>query len=384
VSTSTPASVIHDIGYKPYTGPRLGHRQIVRGLYVHSLRSVFGFGRGGKAKVVPFAVLAVMFFPAILNVYASSKNEALIMPYSLLAYRLFLFSVVFAAVAAPELVSRDLRHHTLPLYFSRPLRRSDYPLAKLLALISGMLIVQLLPILVTYLGQVASATSGHEIWQDSRAAFPGVFVAVLYAVLFSTIALLLASATGRRVIATGIIAILFLVTTAISNVLQNAVGTSWQSHSTSCVVPTITQAQAQADNGPVFGGDSGNGPGSVGPGGGGPGGGSSLLIDQLCPGVSNHLDNIGNMSISPAAGRPGYADLSLTYQTPVYSMVAKAGGMTDPVSIIEGTRIWVFQAADSDIPNPSPLGPAYAAELAVLALATGGGLFLRYRKVSVS
>ena len=368
--TGAPASVIHDIGYKPYTGPRQGHGQIVRGLYVHSLRSVFGFGRGGKAKVVPFAVLAIMIFPAVLNVYVSSKSEDLVMPYSLMADRMFLFTVVFVAVAAPELVSRDLRHHTLPLYFSRPLRRSDYPLAKLLALATAVLAIQMLPILVTYLGQVASATSGHAVWLDTRDAFPGVFVAVLYAVLFSTIALLLASATGRRVIATGIIAIFFLVATAISSVLQNAVGTSWQDHRAGCVVPTLTPAQAQNHQGQVFGA--------------GPEGGGTMLIDQLCPGVSNNVDNIDDIRLTPAAGRPGYAELSVSYQTPVYSGIAKGGGMTDPVAIIEGTRIWVFHATDSDMPNPSPLGPAYAAELAVLALGTGAGLFLRYRKVSVS
>jgi ABC-2 type transport system permease protein len=369
VSASTPTSVIHDIGYKPYTGPRLGHAQIVRGLYVHSLRAVFGFGRGGKAKVVPFAVLAIMVFPAILNVYASSKNEALALSYSLLGYRMFLFSVVFVAVAAPELVSRDLRHHTLPLYFSRPLRRADYPLAKLLALISAVLIVQLLPILVTYLGQVASATSGHAIWLDTRDAFPGVFVGVLYAVLFSTIALLLASTTGRRVIATGVIAIFFLVATAISSVLQDALGTTWAHHSATCTVQTITPAQAKGHDGPVFG----NGPDES----------TALMTDQLCPGVSLRQDNIDDVRLSPAS-KPGYVTESLVYETPVYSMVAKAGGMADPVTIIEGTRIWVFGATDSDVPNPSPLGPAYTAELAVLALATGGGLFLRYRKVSVS
>jgi ABC-2 type transport system permease protein len=368
VSTSAPTSVIHDIGYKPYTGPRHGHAQIVRGLYVHSLRSVFGFGRGPKAKVVPFAALAIMLFPAVLNIYAASRNEALVMPYSLTAYRMFLFGVVFVAVAAPELVSRDLRHHTLPLYFSRPLRRSDYPLAKLLALATGVLVIELLPILLTYIGQVASATSGHEIWQDTRAAFPGVFVAVLYAALFSTIALLLASTTGRRVIATGVIAILFLVAMAISSVLQNAVGVSYQSHSVSCVEPTVNPNTATGD---VFG---------VGPGDNGP---PSTAVSQLCAGVNLKHDDV-DVEGRPDPGRPGYADLTIHYQTPVYSDVAKVGGMTNPVTIIEGTRIWVFHATDSDMPDPSPLGPAYAAELAVLALATGGGLFLRYRKVSVS
>jgi len=366
VSTSAPTSVIHDIGYKPYTGPRQGHGQIVRGLYVHSLRSVFGFGRGAKAKVVPFAVLAIMLFPAILNVYTASKGESLVMPYSLMAYRLFLFSVVFVAVAAPELVSRDLRHHTLPLYFSRPLRRSDYPLAKLLALISALLIVQLLPILVTYLGQAASATSGHQIWLDSRDAFPGVFVGVLYAVLFSTVSLLLASSTGRRVIATGVIAILFLVTTAISSVLQNAVGTTYQEHVTACVEPTVPKNNPGPRAFPVGEGD----------------GPPVALVGRLCPGVD--LRNGADIGGRLDPDKPGYADLTVHYETPVYSNVAKVGGMTNPVTIIEGTRIWVFHATDSDMPDPSPLGPAYAAELAVLALAAGGGLFLRYRKVSVS
>ena len=41
-----------------------------------------------------------------------------------------LLIVLFVAVVAPELVSRDLRSGVLPLYFSRPLRRADYALAK--------------------------------------------------------------------------------------------------------------------------------------------------------------------------------------------------------------------------------------------------------------
>ena len=372
MSTVNPTtSVIHDIGYKPYTGPRQGHGQIVRGLYVHSLRAVFGFGRGPKAKIVPFFVAAVMLFPAVLNCYAASKDEALVMPYSLLAYRLFLFAVVFVAVAAPELVSRDLRHHTLPLYFSRPLRRADYPLAKLLALMTGVLIIEFLPILVSYLGQIASASSGHAIWLDTRQAFPGAVVAVCYALLLSPISLLLASSTGRRVIATGIIAILFLVTTAISQVLENALGTTYQNHTTSCVVPTVSK-NSDASNLFGVGGDP-NDPNSQ----------PTAVVAQLCPGVNLNRDNI-DINGQPDPKRPGYADLTVQYQTPVYSNIAKVGGMLNPITVIEGSRIWMFRATDSDIPDPSPLGPAYTAELLLLVVATGGGLFLRYRKVSVS
>ncbi|HWG28106.1 hypothetical protein [Actinospica sp.] len=367
--STTQTSVIHDIGYKPYTGPRLGRGQIVRALYVHSVRSVFGLGRGPKAKLVPWFVIAVTMIPAALNVYAASTNRALVLSYADLGYNMMLFFVLFVAVSAPELVSRDLRHHVLPLYFSRPLRRGDYPLAKLLALFSSLLIVEILPVLVTFLGQVASAKSGHEIWLDSRAAFPAVFVAFFQAALFSSISLLMASTTGRRVIATGAIAILFLVTTAISHVLSDALGTTYKPATTSCVEPLVNP---QTYQGNVFG-----------LGAPGPNGQPSQAVSQLCPGVDLRHDNI-DIAGQPDPGKPGYADLTIRYQTPVYSSIAKVGGMLNPVNIVEGTRIWAFSATDGQIPNPSPLGPAYGAEMIVLAVAASGGLFLRYRKVSVS
>jgi ABC-2 type transport system permease protein len=371
VSASAPTSVIHDIGYKPYTGPRFGRRQIVRALYVHSLRTVFGLGRGPRAKIVPWFVLISMLVPAALNVYMSSVNKSLVLSYAHMTYNMMLFSVLFVAAAAPELVSRDLRHHTLPLYFSRPLRRSDYPVAKLLALYTGLFLVEFLPLLITYLGQVASATSGHEIWTDSRSAFPGLAAAVLQSAIFTVISLLIASSTGRRVIATGVIAILFLVTTAISAVLANVVGRTWQTHTISCVEPTVNP-QDRNVNGDIYGiGGSPNGPPTV-------------AVQSLCAGVDVNNDNITNVDGTPDPTRSGYADIIVQYQTPVYSMVAKAGGLTNPVRLVEGTRIWAFDATDGQIPNPSPIGPIYAAELAVLVVAGAGGLLLRYRRVSVS
>jgi ABC-2 family transporter protein len=369
VSSQTTASVIHDIGYKPYSGPRLGRAQIVRALYAHSVRGIFGLGRGAKAKIVPWFVVAVVLIPAALNVYLSSQDKTLALQYGSMNYHLMILSLLFVAIAAPELVSRDLRHHTLPLYFSRPLRRGDYPLAKLLALFSALLLVELLPVLITYVGQIASSSSGSEIWQDSRAAFPAVFVAVAQSALFATLSLLIASTTGRRVIATGAIAILFLATTAISGVLQDAVGRTWANHTASCVEPNVDPNALTS--GPVFPiGSFQNGP-------------PTQAVSQVCPGIDVNNDNIDiNGHTDP--GKPGYDDITVQYQTPVYSMIAKVGGMIDPVNVVEGARIWLFDATDGQIPNPSPIGPLYGVELVLLVAAASGGLFLRYRKVSVS
>ena len=129
-----PSGVIHDLGYRRYDGQRLGRAQIVRALAWHSLRSAFGIGRGVKAKIVPVITFGIMCLPAVINAaaVALSSSHARIIPYDTYVPAIrVLVMTIFIAAQAPELVSRDLRSHVLPLYFSRPLRRADYPLAKL-------------------------------------------------------------------------------------------------------------------------------------------------------------------------------------------------------------------------------------------------------------
>jgi ABC-2 type transport system permease protein len=215
-------SVIHDIGYKPYLGARHGRAHIVRSLYWFSLRSAFGFGRGARARIIPLFCFGAMLLPAAASIYrAAATGAEPVIRYSRYGYTTALLLIVFVAVAAPELVSRDLRHHTLPLYFCRPLRRADYPLAKLLALATAILLFEALPLLTMYLGTIASATTGSRVWAETRDLVPGLIVAAVYAIAFAPVTLFFASLTGRRAIATGAIAILFLATNAVSGVLES-------------------------------------------------------------------------------------------------------------------------------------------------------------------
>ena len=71
MSTPTTASVIHDIGYKPYTGPRLGRRRIPRGPSTSTACApASGWAAGPKAKIVPWSsCLLVMLIPAALVNY---------------------------------------------------------------------------------------------------------------------------------------------------------------------------------------------------------------------------------------------------------------------------------------------------------------------------
>ena len=214
--------VIHDLGYQHYDGVRLGRAGIVRALYWHSLRSAFGIGRGAKAKIVPILMFALLCLPAIVNAIALAQHpgQPRIVDYDTYLYRLRpLVMLIFVAAQAPELVSRDLRSHVLPLYMSRPMRRLDYPLAKFAAFTAACLLVLEIPLVLLYLGTIVSAGGGSAIWAQTQALIPGMGVAALWAVLLAAIGLVLASLTGRRAYATGIIAIYLFLTWTLSSIL---------------------------------------------------------------------------------------------------------------------------------------------------------------------
>jgi ABC-2 type transport system permease protein len=220
VTTAPAAGVIHDLGYRGYDGPRLGRRQIIIALTWHSFRSAFGFGRGAKAKILPVIAIAVLLLPAVINAYAMSQGQPRVIPYDTYRSQLrVLVMAIFVAVQAPELVSRDLRSRVLPLYFSRPIKPADYPLAKYIAFTAACLVMMELPLLVLYAGSIANVHGGSAVWAETRALIPGLLIGLMWAVVLAAIALFLASLTGRRGYATGLVAIFFLLTFTLSEIL---------------------------------------------------------------------------------------------------------------------------------------------------------------------
>jgi ABC-2 type transport system permease protein len=221
----TSGGVIHDIGYRRYTGPRLGRPAIIRALVWHSLRSSVGIGRGAKAKIIPVIVFVLMCLPAVANAVAVAQGGHRVVNYDTYIFQLrVLVMIIFVAAQAPELVSRDLRSHVLPLYFCRPLRRLDYPLAKLTAFVLACLALIEIPLLLLYLGTIAQANGPGAIWDQTKALIPGLLVGVLWAVLLAAIGLALASLSGRRAYATGSIAIYFFLSWILAGLLDSIGG----------------------------------------------------------------------------------------------------------------------------------------------------------------
>ncbi|HEY1486027.1 MAG TPA: ABC transporter permease subunit, partial [Micromonosporaceae bacterium] len=183
-------------------------------LYTHSLRTAFGFGRSAKAKIFPWFAAAVLLLVAIIDVAIRSQTGRLPMSYIDFPQETALAVLLFVATAAPELVSRDLRSKVLPLYFSRPIRRSDYAFAKLAALASAIFLLVAVPLLVIFLGGAFSLPAG-RIWREFTDFLGGLVGAGIMAVLYAAIGLLVASLLGRRMVAAAAIVGVFLVTTTV-------------------------------------------------------------------------------------------------------------------------------------------------------------------------
>jgi ABC-2 type transport system permease protein len=211
--------VIHDMGYQRYTGARLGRAYAVRSLYTESLRVAFGLGRGAKAKIFPWIVIGILTLVAVVIVAVAAQTGGMEMPYVDFPQSTSLLIVLFGAVVSPELVSRDLRSGVLSLYFSRPLTRSDYPLAKLAALVTALWLILAGPALIMFLGAAFSVDTFGEVWPELGRFGEGLGAAAVYALIYGSLALLVASLAGRRAIAAAMVVAAFLITTPIFAVL---------------------------------------------------------------------------------------------------------------------------------------------------------------------
>jgi ABC-2 type transport system permease protein len=227
---SSPTGSIYDIGYRAYTGPRLGRAYAIRALYTSSLRGLFGIGRSGRAKIAPFTLAAFAMLPALAAVAfdvlisravgQSSSDQFFESPIQFGTYLGLIMTllILFCAAQAPELVGRDQRHRVLVLYFSRALERADYALAKLAAMATALILVYATPLLLMFAGRIFAGSDVPTALADNlRAIAPAVLVAPLMGLVIGGISLAAASLTPRRAYATaGIIAIFVIPPLAIA------------------------------------------------------------------------------------------------------------------------------------------------------------------------
>ena len=215
------SSVIHDIGYQRYTGPRLGRAAVFGALYVHGLRAAYGLGRSAKSKIFPWLVFGIVALVAVILAAVRSQVGTLPLNYIQFADAMSWLIIFFVAIVAPELVSRDLKAGVLPLYFSRPLRSADYVGAKVAALATAVWMLLAGPQFIIFLGGAFTSKTGMSgVWHEVGDLLPGWGYSLIWALVFTGIGLLIASLTGKRAFAAGGIVAVFLMTTPVVGVLS--------------------------------------------------------------------------------------------------------------------------------------------------------------------
>ncbi|MEV8565699.1 ABC transporter permease [Streptomyces sp. NPDC051322] len=215
---STETSQIHNIGYRKYDGPRLGRAYARRSLFSQSLRGAYGLGRSAKSKVLPMILFAVMCVPAAILVAVAVATKAKDLPLDYTRYAIVTQALIglFLAAQAPQSVSRDLRFKSIPLYFSRPIERVDYVVAKFGALASALFALTAAPLVILYVGALLAKL---DFADQTKGFGQGLVSVALLSVLFSGVALVVAALTPRRGFGVAaVIAVLTITYGAVSTV----------------------------------------------------------------------------------------------------------------------------------------------------------------------
>jgi ABC-2 type transport system permease protein len=234
-TASSATGSIFDLGYRGYDGPRLGRRHAIYALFVYSLRSAYGIGRSGRAKIVPIGLAILATLPAVISIavraFAAQAGAGAeverIDPIRYDSYYGYISTIVmlFVAAQAPELLGRDQRYHVLSLYFSRALLRIDYIVAKAAAFATAILILILIPQAVIFVGLVISNADVVAALGDNIGSLvPVLAVAVTIAGLLGSIGLAISAFTSRRAYATAAIMAIFIVPGVVAQIVIRSTG----------------------------------------------------------------------------------------------------------------------------------------------------------------
>ena len=218
------SGTVFDIGYQRYDGVREGRSRSVKAIFKDGVRTTLGFGRGGRAKILPWFFIGVLtMIGLVMAIIAGAANlmggpggaEKAGIPshgdyYGIASIIVF----VFAAVVGPELLCPDRRNGTINLYLVRPLLGSDYAAARWGAFFAVMLGTLWLPQVVLFLGRAGGEPSPGAYVQKHWLDVPRFLLAGAAMAAYATsLSLLIASFTKRRAYASVFMVGLFVITT---------------------------------------------------------------------------------------------------------------------------------------------------------------------------
>src|ERR1700738_4179406 len=183
--------------------------------------------------LVPFLLFAGYIF------IANNKTVQLLLPaapadlFSVEARYFTIIVIVQTQVAfllncwvGPVLIAGDLTNGALPLFLSRPFKRSDYVLGKLSALVLLLSGVTWVPCLLLFSLQAGLARNGW-IWSHLWMIVPIVLCSAIWILMLSLLSLAVSAWVKLRIVATGVIFITFFIPAGLGEMFNHIMGTYW-------------------------------------------------------------------------------------------------------------------------------------------------------------
>lgn len=136
------------------------------------------------------------------------------------------FAVSLAALAGPGLIAPDLANNALPLYFSRPLTRWSYGLARLTVLVGMLSVVTWVPGLLLFGFQVALAGGWwfRTNWTLGAGVVAGFFLWVL---VLSLVAMASSAYVRWRVVAAAVSLAFFFILSGVAEMIDSVFRVTW-------------------------------------------------------------------------------------------------------------------------------------------------------------
>jgi ABC-2 type transport system permease protein len=191
---------------------------------------VFGLGRGALPKVLAFGLAFFAFIPAFIQLALGAIGAG---DFEFVGPEEFFGTiqtilVLFVAAMSSDLIGSDRHNNTLVLYFSRPIRRDDYVLAKIGSLALALLALTLLPLLLTFVGNWLGASDGSGWFSDNVSDLFGITVgSILVCVQLASIAVVIASFSSRRAFAMISVLAVLLFSFIAASILAELLSRTW-------------------------------------------------------------------------------------------------------------------------------------------------------------
>ena len=227
---------VYKRGYRRYSGPLTGRWTRFMVLPRHA------WGRLYQQRLVILLTMAALVWPVLCAGFIYLTNHAELLQglerefrefiqvngkfFSVFMYVQAGFAVFLAALAGPGLIAPDLANNALPLYFSRPLTRWSYALARLMVLVGMLSVVTWIPGLLLF-GLQAGLAGGW--WFRANWTLGAGMVAgfVLWLILLSLVAMASSAYVKWRVVAGAVSLAFFFILSGIAEMIDSVFRVDW-------------------------------------------------------------------------------------------------------------------------------------------------------------